>query len=112
MKPHPEITPWFFGVWLALMIVGVWITHLDRNIARKKRLLPVPIVVAGVLFVLATFWMTGDWRAMGFVIPAAALVTVLIVRQFRVCAACGRIINSGMWIARTQSCPKCDGRLD
>jgi hypothetical protein len=112
MKPHPEITPWFIGVWIALSIVGLWITYLDKNVARKKRLLPVSIVVAGVIFVLFTFLMTGDLRMMGFVIPAVALITFLNLRQFRVCPTCGRTIHSGMWFARAQYCPKCGGRLD
>jgi hypothetical protein len=26
MKAHPEITWWFLGLWIAVVIVGLWIT--------------------------------------------------------------------------------------
>jgi hypothetical protein len=112
MKAHPEITPWFIGVWIAFGIVGLWVTYLDKNVIRKKRLLPVFIVGAGVVFVLFTLLMKGDFRAMVFVIPAVALITFLNLRQFKVCPTCGRTIHSGMWFAKARYCPKCGGRLD
>lgn len=112
MKAHPEITPWFIGVWIALAIVGLWVTYRDKNVARKKCLLPLFIVGTGVIFVLFTLLMTGDLRALGLVIPAVALITFLNLRQFKVCPTCGRTIHSGMWFAKAQYCPKCGGRLD
>jgi len=66
MKPHPEIAPWFFGVWIALAILGLWVTYLDKNVARKKRLLPLFIVIAGVIFAVFTLLMMGfDLRSDG-----------------------------------------------
>ena len=112
MKAHPEITPWFIGVWIALAVVGLWAIYLDRNIARKKRLVPVFIVGVGVIFAIFVLVMTGDLRIMVFVIPAVALITFLNLRQIRVCPTCGRTIHSGMWFTRADYCPKCGGRLD
>ena len=113
MKAHPEIAPWFFGVWIALAIVGLWVTYLDKNVARKKRLIPVFTVGAGVIFAVFTLLMMGsDLRMMAFVIPAVALITFLNLRQIRVCSACGKTIHSGMWFAKAHYCPRCGGRLD
>jgi predicted RNA-binding Zn-ribbon protein involved in translation (DUF1610 family) len=111
MRAHPEVTPWFIGIWIALAIVGIWVTYLDKNVPRKKRLIPVFIVGAGVIFVVFTLLMTGDWRAMALVVPVVALITFLNLHQFKVCSTCGRTIHSGMWFARAEYCPKCGGRL-
>ncbi len=112
MKAHLDMTSWFIGTWVALCIVGLWVTYFDKNVARKKRLIPVFIVGAGVIFALFTLLMTGDLRAMAFVIPAVALITFLNLRQIRVCPNCGRTILSGMWFTKAEYCPKCGGKLD
>ena len=103
----------FIGVWVALGIAGLWVTYLDKNVARKKRLIPVCIVGAGAIFTLFAFLMTGgEWGAMLLVIPAVVLITFLNLRQFRVCSACGRTIHSGMWFAKAEFCPKCGARIE
>jgi|SRR5690242_1869232 hypothetical protein len=112
MRAHPEIVPWFFGVWVTLAVVGLWGTYLDKNVARKKRSIPTFIVAAGVLFLGFVLLITGDLRALVFALPAVALITFLNLRQFRVCSACGRTIHSGMWFAKAQYCPKCGARLE
>ncbi len=112
MKPHPEITPFFFGTWIALAIVGLWFMFFDRNVARKKKLLPVFIIGVGVLFVLFTFAMTGDLGAMAFVVPAVVLITVLNLRMTKVCTSCGRTVVSGIWFAKAEYCSKCGARLE
>src|ERR1035438_1927278 len=107
MKAHPEIAPWFFGVWIALAIVGLWNTYLDKNIARKKRLLPVFTIGAGVIFAVFTLLMMGsNLRMLAFVIPAVVLITFLNLRQIRVCSACGKTIHSGMWLSKARSRPE------
>jgi hypothetical protein len=112
MKAHPEIGALFIAVWVALGIVGVWLTYLDRNIARKKRLLPIFIVGSGVIFTLFTLFLTGDLRTMALVIPAVTLIIFLNLRQIKVCPTCGKTIHSGMWFTKAEYCPKCGGRLE
>jgi hypothetical protein len=75
MKLHPEVVvPVFVGVWVTLGIAGLWFTYFDKNVARKKRLIPVFIVSAGAIFALFTFLMTGgDLGAMLLVVPAVVL---------------------------------------
>ena len=46
MRAHPEITWWVLGIWIALAIVGLWVTYVDKNVARKKRLLPANLTPA------------------------------------------------------------------
>ena len=112
MTAHPEFFPWFIGIWIALGIVGIWFMYFDRDIARKKRLLPIFTIGSGVLFVLFTFLITGDVRILAFVIPAVVLICVLNLRMIRVCSSCGRTIQSGLWFTRAEYCSKCGARLE
>ncbi|MGA8286844.1 MAG: hypothetical protein WB249_11065 [Candidatus Sulfotelmatobacter sp.] len=51
MKSHPEVVvPVFIGAWIALGIAGLWVTYFDKNVARKKRLIPAFIVGTGAIF--------------------------------------------------------------
>jgi hypothetical protein len=112
MKPHPEIAPWFIATWIVLGIAGMWNAYLDKNIARKKRLLPVFIIGSGALFVIFTFLMIGNLRVLALTVPAVVLISFLNLRMIKVCPTCGRTIHSGMWFTRAAYCPKCGGRLE
>jgi len=112
MTPHPEITPWFFGTWIALGLVGFWFMYLDRNVTRKKRLLPVFIIGSGVLFVIFGFLVSGSFTALAFMFPAVVLICILNLRMIKVCASCGRTIQSGLWFAKAEYCSKCGARLE
>jgi hypothetical protein len=112
MKPHPEIAPWFIATWIVLGIVGLWNMYLDRDVARKKRLLPVFIIGSGALFVMFVFLIRGNFRILAFMIPAVVLISLLNLRMIRVCSACGSTIQSGMWFTRAEYCSKCGARLE
>src|SRR5215469_4851729 len=112
MTPHPQITPWFIGTWIVLIILGLWFTYFDPNIARKKRLLPVFIIGSGGLFIIFGFLISGDFRVLAFMIPGVVLICILNLRMIRVCSACGRTIQSGMWFTRAEYCSKCGARLE
>ncbi len=112
MQPHPEIAPWFIGTWIALGAVGLGSTYFDKNIARKKRLLPVFTIATGATFLLFTLFMMPSAKVMAFAVPAVVLITWLNLRMVRFCSACGRTIQSGMWLSRAAYCPKCGARLD
>jgi hypothetical protein len=112
VAPHPEITPWFFGTWIVLGILGMWSSYFDKNVTRKKRLLPIFIIGSGALFVIFVFLISGDLRVLAFTLPAVALICVLNLRMIRVCSACGRTIQSGMWFTKAEYCSKCGARLD
>jgi rRNA maturation endonuclease Nob1 len=86
--------------------------YVDKNVPRKKRLLPVFIIGTGAAFVLFVFLMTGDLHVLAFVLPAAVLISILNLRMIRVCSGCGRTIQSGMWFTRAEFCSKCGAKLD
>ena len=111
MKGHPEIVPIFVGVWIVLGIVNVWLFYFDRNVARKKRLVPIFIVSAGVLFAGFVFLITGEPKVMLFVIPAVAIITLLNLRTIRVCESCGRTLQSAIPFWKPEYCSKCGAKL-
>jgi len=112
MKPHPEITPWFFATWIVLGIVGLWSMYLDKDVARRKRLLPVFIISSGALFIVFVFLISGSLGILAFMIPGVVLITWLNLHMIRICSACGRTIHSGMWFTRAEYCSKCGARLE
>jgi len=112
MRPHPEVGPVFIGIWIALGIASLWFLYFDKNIARKKRLLPIFIIGSGALFAIFVFLISGDLRIMAFVVPAVVLISFLNLRTIRVCSSCGRTIKSGLWFSRAEYCAKCGAKLE
>jgi hypothetical protein len=86
--------------------------YLDKDVARKKRLLPVFIIGSGALFVVFGFLISGSFSILAFMIPAVVLISLLNLCMIRICSACGRTIHSGMWFARAEYCSKCGARLE
>lgn len=67
----------FIATWVVLGIAGIWLMFIDRNVPRKKRLLPVFIIGTGAAFVAFVFVITGDPHVLAFVFPAAVLISLL-----------------------------------
>jgi len=112
MTPHPEIMPFFIATWVVLAIAGVWLAFGDKNIPRRKRLLPVFIFGTGAAFVVFTFLITGDLHVLALVLPAAALISFLNLRMIKICSTCGRTIQTGLWFSKAQYCSKCGAKLE
>ena len=110
MKPHPEIVPLFIATWIVLGIAGLWLMFIDKNVPRKKRLLPAFIIGTGGAFVVFVFLITGDLHVLAFVLPAAVLISFLNLRMIRICSSCGRTIPSGMWFTKAEYCSKCGAK--
>lgn len=85
---------------------------IDKNVPRKKRLLPVFIIGTGAAFVLFVFLMTGDLHVLAFVLPAVVLISLLNLRMIKVCSSCGRTIQSGIWFTKAEYCSKCGAKLE
>jgi hypothetical protein len=111
MRPHPEIGVLFIGTWVVLGILSLWFLYFDRNVARKKRLLPVFIVGSGALFVIFVFLLSGDLRTLVLAVPAVVLICFLNLRMMKVCSACGRTVQSGVWFTKAEYCSKCGAKL-
>lgn len=86
--------------------------YLDKDIPRKKRLLPVLTIGTGVIFLTFTFLMMPAANVMALAVPAVALITWLNLRNIKICSTCGRTIQTGVWFTSAEYCPKCGARLD
>lgn len=111
MRPRPELFPLFAATWVALGFAAFWFLVVGKNIARKKRLLPVFNVGTGALFVVFTLLIMGDLRVMAFVAPATVLIVFLNQRILRVCDSCGRVIQSWMPFYRVKFCSGCGAKI-
>lgn len=111
MKPRPDILPLFIMTWVVLGIAGIWLMFVDKNVPRKKRLLPIFIIGTGAAFVAFVFLITGDLHVLAVVLPAAVLISFLNLRMIKVCSSCGRTIQSGMWFTKAEYCSKCGAKL-
>jgi hypothetical protein len=112
MKPHPEIAPLFIVTWVVLGIAGIWFMFIDKNVPRKKRLLPIFIIGTGAAFVIFTFLLTGDLHVLAIVLPAAVLISFLNLRMIKICSNCGRTVQSGIWFTKAEYCSKCGAKLE
>jgi len=112
MTPHPEITPYFLATWVVPGTLGMWFFFVDRNVNRKKRLLPFFIIGTGALFVIFVFLITADLRVLAFVLPASILIAVMNLRMIKVCSSCGRTVQSGIMFAKAEYCSKCGAKLE
>ena len=117
MRDHHEIVDWlgnFLLVLLGLAIASFWFTYLDKNVARKKRLIPILIVGIGVILASFMLLTTRELTLTDalFILSIIALITLVNLRMIRVCSSCGRTIQSGIWFARADYCPRCGARLE
>ena len=111
MSGHFELYPWFLGTWIILVIVGFCLFYLCKNVARKKRLLPIFVVGTGILFATFVFVMTGPSNEMFVMIPVVALIIFLNLRMIKVCEACGRTVFTSDMFYKMEYCPKCGAKL-
>lgn len=111
MREHPELFPWFAGVWIGLGILSFWFFQFSKNVKLKKRFLPIFIVGTGVLFTGFVLFMSGKPEIMLIVIPAVAIISFLNLRMIRVCESCGRTIYNTMVFFKMEYCSKCGAKL-
>jgi len=111
MREHPELFPWFAGIWIGLGILSFLFFQFSRSVQLKKRLLPVFIVGVGVLFSGFVLLMSGKPEIMLIVIPVVAIISFLNLRMIRVCETCGRTVYNTMMFFKMEYCSKCGAKL-
>lgn len=111
MKPHPEMFLAFAATWVVLCLAGLWLFVLDKDIARKKRLLPVFVIGTGALFVIFALLITGEPRLLAFVAPVTALIVFLNLRMLKVCESCGLVLQTNVPFYRARFCSGCGAKI-
>lgn len=109
----PLITT-FLIVWAILAGVGTYLFQFNRNAARKRRLFPWYVSLAGgLMLIFTTAIMGARWQILVFAVPAIVLITYLNIRGTQFCPRCGRTINNaGLTMTRRAYCPYCGAPLD
>lgn len=111
MREHTELFSWVMGIWIALGILSFWFFNFSKNVKLKKRLLPIFIVGAGVLFTGVVLLMTGEPKVVLITIPAVVIISLLNLRMIKFCESCGRTLYNRMWFSKMEYCSKCGAKL-
>jgi membrane-associated HD superfamily phosphohydrolase len=79
----------FFGIWVVLGTSSFVFFTFNNDAPLKRRLHRFFIILIGVLFVIFTTWMSGSTQALGFLIPAVFIITILNLMTTKLCNSCG-----------------------
>lgn len=96
----------FFAVWVALGVVTALV--MWRASPRTKKLwFDRLAILAGVLFVAFSYWLTPVAGILYFLVPAVALVTFANLKISKFCPTCGAYYQNLGPLYRTNYCRKC-----
>ena len=99
----------FFPAWLGLAALAYFLFIRSKNAAFKKRYYKPFVVLVGIAFAAFSVSVSpGAPRYM--IIGSVALITLLNLRAYTFCEACGSTVGSG-WIARAKECPACGAEM-
>ena len=112
------IFPYFFALWIGLMIAGFLMFWRGNNVVFKRKWLPRYIIFTGVLFVgFIVLLMIVDPKSgpppitLLFVIPVVALITYVNIKIIKICGKCGKM-NYPMFMIPAKFCAKCGAPTD
>lgn len=112
--PAESMSPGFWvlaGVWTALGLAGTVFFFHGKDVARKRKLWPLYLIVQSALF-LGIFWMIGFPDPAAYVaVPAVILITALNMRSIQFCDGCGKTLMSQGLLSKAEFCSKCGARL-
>jgi hypothetical protein len=115
IRTSPEDMGAFFTFaifWIILGISSFAFFHFNRNAALKRRVFPILVVAAGLIFgCFVAYMCRRNLEVMFMVVPAIALITFLNFRTTRFCDACGRTVYRRSIFSRSQFCPQCGAQL-
>ena len=109
----------FFGTWIVLGIVSVYLFWIKKDVALKRKWFPRFVVLAGVLFVLFSSTImvlqSRSFQSLGIlaiVIPFVILASYLNLKFTKFCGKCGATIIDYNWFSPMKFCSKCGAELD
>ena len=103
----------FFAVF-GLVALGQWLTLREKPPHEKKRLYPRYTALSGLVFAIMmslVIVVSGNYRALLLLLPAAAVLVYLTVTKIRVCESCGNVVQPPKLISAAPYCPECSAEL-
>ena len=100
------------GVWIALIVVQLWVFYGSRNVALNRRLIPAIYVGTSAVLVLFVGLISGSLLfVLLYVVPPVALASFLNYKSMTLCESCGRTNRKYFWGGRRSFCPRCGAML-
>jgi len=98
----------FAVFWIALSAAGFLFFHFNRNAALKRRIFPIFVITAAILFgSFIQYTSAGHTQILFLAIPMILLVSLLTLRRIGFCSACGRTIYERPVFSGSPPCPHC-----
>jgi uncharacterized membrane protein len=108
-QPHPAAFHAFFVVWMILIISNAVFFHGNKNVALKRRFLPVTAFGVGILFIGFTTYLTG--KISPIMIIAVTVIIILNVKGTKICDACGKTNHGRNPFVPQKHCTNCGAPL-
>jgi hypothetical protein len=109
--------PWafvgFILVWCILGLASFLFFHFNRNVALKRRVLPVLTVIVVAMFLGVVYYFIGSSQPLVFVfaVPAVVVISYLNIRMTRFCNSCGKTLHQQLPFTTVRFCPHCGAEL-
>jgi hypothetical protein len=101
----------FIWIWLPLVVAGILLLHVNRNVKIKRMLMPWYLGLGAVIFIVML--VTMKWP-----IPMIAVFAVIVIaisymnyKTIQFCDRCGRTITPHVPFSKPEFCPKCGATL-
>jgi hypothetical protein len=107
MVIRSHAVPIFIAVWVFLALLSA-VFFVNRNAQFKRKAWPPVAVLVGVLLA-GCGWVGG--ASLLFAGSAALVITLVSLRRFAFCDACGRTIDTKWPFPSVTLCPKCGAEL-
>jgi hypothetical protein len=108
----PQAAFWpFIVVWVTLGISGFFFFTRSRDVDLKRRLYPVYVIAAAVLFGAFILFTAKHWTVPLAMIPLLVVIVMINLRSVRFCGSCGRMTRSSWPIRRPTYCDACGASL-
>jgi hypothetical protein len=100
----------YIGIWLTLLAANLFLLFGTKKPKLKRALLP---ILGGLAVISVLLFLTlADFcrEALYLALPVVILITVLNLRQFKICDSCASLVR-GDFFSVPKECHKCGAKL-
>ena len=113
MNTEPDqIFPIFFGTWIVLGILGLFLFGFKKDVRFKRKWFPRFIIFVGFVFIMFIKLMGTPNEVFYLVIPAVILISFLNIHFTKFCTSCGKTLYHYNWFTKMKFCSSCGAKLN